>query len=438
MSELCVLAEGATMGRLEEDSHGRLSFRYATAWLDSPDAFPWSTSMPLVDVPFKHRQVSALLWNLLPEIPAVLQWWGRQYGVSANNPFRLLGFVGEDLPGAAQLIPPERAPDYLTGTASVTWLTLEEVDQRIRTVKENAAAVRLPGDAGRMSLAGVQAKTALYFDGERWGVPAGRAATSHILKPVIPGFAGIVESEHLCQAIAARAGFAAARSWVLNLSEPVIVIERYDRLAPLEAGEPLRRVHQEDFCQALGVLPSRKYQQDGGPGMKQCVELVRRVSSAPIEDVWRLLQAQMFNWYIGGTDAHAKNYSILIAAEGARFAPLYDVSSQLPYVDQIPQRLAMKVGDEYAIARIGLDDWVKLARQCKVDEARLIAGLKEMGEALPDHINDARTRALTDGLSAEIVEPLATQLTEHVHARLARAQRLKVLDRGGAGARGET
>src|SRR5690606_1413457 len=270
-------------------------------------------------------------------------------------------------------------------TGSIRWLTLEEVDERIRAVKDDAAAVRLPSDAGRMSLAGVQAKTALYFDGERWGVPAGRAPTSHIVKPVIPGFPGIVENEHLCQDIAARAGLAAARSEILHLSEPVIVVERYDRLAPLSAGEPLRRVHQEDFCQALGLFPSRKYQHDGGPGMQACVELLRRVSTAPAEDVRRLLQAQMFNWYIGGTDAHAKNYSILIAPDGARLAPLYDLSSQLPYRDRIPLRLAMKVGEEYEIALIGREHWQRLARQCKVDWAELIAQLKALGEQLPDH-----------------------------------------------------
>ncbi|MET0986779.1 MAG: HipA domain-containing protein [Steroidobacteraceae bacterium] len=418
MSELHVLVEGATMGRLIEDPHGRLTFQYFGDWLYSQNSFPWSTSMPLVDVPIKHRRVAPFLWNLLPESPGVLQLWGHQYGVSPNNPLRLLTFVGEDLTGAAQLIPPERAHDYLTGqVSSIAWLTLDELDRRILTVKNNAAAMRLPGDVGRMSLAGVQAKTALYFDGARWGVPAGRAATSHILKPVIPGFPGIVENEHLCQDIAARVGLPAARSWVLNLSEPVIVVERYDRLAPQQPGGLLRRVHQEDFCQALGLMPRLKYQQDGGPGMKQCVELVRRVSLAADEDVWRMLQAQMLNWYIGGTDAHAKNYSILIAPEGARLAPLYDVSSQLPYTDQIPQRLAMKVGDKYEVAHIGLDDWKTLANQCKVDEAGLVTRLQQMGQALPDHINDARAQARRDGLNEQIVEPLTALLIEHVHAR---------------------
>jgi serine/threonine-protein kinase HipA len=296
---------------------------------------------------------------------------------------------------------------------------MDEVDVRLRIVKENAAALRLPKDAGRISLAGAQAKTALYWDGERWGVPSGRAPNSHILKPAIPGFFGIVENEHLCQNVAARYGLPAAQSSVLELSEPVIVVTRYDRLPPAQPGGLMRRVHQEDFCQALSVLPKTKYQENGGPSVRQCVELLRRVTTSPAEDVERFIKANMFNWYIGGTDAHAKNYSLLIGTGEIRLAPLYDLSTQLPYPEQLAQNLAMKIGEHHAVAQIGLEDWRTLAKDCKLDEEQVVGWLSEMGEALPDHVSAAREQALLDGLNAEVIESLSEQLLAHVQTRLA-------------------
>ena len=171
---------------------------------------------------------------------------------------------------------------------------------------------------GKMSLPGAQAKTAFCWDEQhnRWGVPSGRAPTTHIIKPAIPGFDGLVENEHLCQDIARRLGLLAARSSVLTLNETTyIVIERFDRLPPLRGSAFVRRVHQEDMCQALGLMPGAKYQQDGGPGIPDIVALIRRVSSNPDDDVYRFIDANAFNWLIGGTDAHAKNYSLLIGAE---------------------------------------------------------------------------------------------------------------------------
>jgi serine/threonine-protein kinase HipA len=272
-----------------------------------------------------------------------------------------------------------------------------------------------------MSLPGAQAKTAYYYDSQkdRWGVPGGRTPTTHIIKPCVPGFDGLVENEHLCQSIAARLGMPAARSFVLSLDEAYIVLERYDRPPPPSDSLLVQRIHQEDICQALGLMPGRKYQEDSGPGIPQIVALIRRASSAPETDVDRFLQANIFNWLIGGTDAHAKNYSLLIGAgDEVRLAPLYDLSSQLPYPTLIPQRVAMKIGDHYDIARIDAADWRKMARACALEEERVLTMVTEIARALPDHISAARQQALIDGLSKSIIEPLAQQLVTHVQQRL--------------------
>lgn len=423
MSELLIVIEGNLAGQIRADKSGRLSLTYESAWRDSPQGYALSVSMPLAEITYPHKAVWPYLWNLLPENPNVLQRWGQQYHVSSNNPFKLLTQVGADIPGAAQLIPPERLEEIQSADQpTIEWMSIDELAERLRQLRADIAAVRRPGDIGKMSLPGAQAKTAYYRDQQRdrWGVPSGRTPTTHIIKPCIPGFDGLVENEHLCQEIAARLGMSAARSSVLALDQTYIVVERYDRLPPLPGSAFPQRIHQEDTCQALSLTPTKKYQEDGGPSIAQIVTLIRRVSAEPEVDVERFLKANIFNWLIGGTDAHAKNYSLLIGSgDEVRLAPLYDLSSQLPYPELIPQRVSMKIGEHYDIARVGLEDWQKIARDCAVEEEGVIAMISEMAKAIPDEISAARDQALVDGLSENTVAPLARMLIRHAHERLA-------------------
>jgi len=422
MSELLILIEGELAGRVHAARSGRLSLSYEDAWRDSSQGYSLSVSMPLAEAAYSQKAVWPYLWNLLPESPNVLQRWGQQYHVSAGNPFKLLAHVGADVAGAAQFIPPERRVEIQSEQhPKIEWINTEELRERLRQLRDDISAVRRPEDIGKMSLAGAQAKTAYYWDRRRnrWGIPGGRTPTTHIIKPCIPGFDGLVENEHLCLDIAARLGLPAAKSFVLALDQPYIVVERYDRL-PASPGSPFpHRVHQEDMCQAMSLMPARKYQEDGGPGISQIVTLIRRVSSDPTLDVERFLKANIFNWLIGGTDGHAKNYSLLIGpGDATRLAPLYDLSSQLPYPHLIAQRVAMKIGDHYEIARVSASDWRNLARACTIDEEGTISMVTEMAKALPDEISAARAQALADGLSEHTIAPLARRLTAHAGERL--------------------
>jgi serine/threonine-protein kinase HipA len=300
---------------------------------------------------------------------------------------------------------------------------LDDLAQRLAQLRSDVAAMRRPGDPGKMSLPGVQAKTAFYWDdqGKRWGVPSGRAPTTHIIKPAVPGFDGLVENEHLCQAIAALSGLPAAKSSVLTLGDiPYIVVERFDRLPPAPGSAFVQRVHQEDMCQALGLMPGRKYQQDGGPSIADIVSLIRRVSSNPNTDVDRFLDANAFNWLIGGTDAHAKNYSLLISESNeVRLSPLYDLSSQLPYPELIEQRVAMRIGDHYDIPLIGFTEWQALASACAVNPEILMNRLRHLADKLPEAISAARDQALTDGLNHRVITTFATLLIQHAKDRRA-------------------
>ncbi|HEY7889789.1 MAG TPA: HipA domain-containing protein [Steroidobacteraceae bacterium] len=422
MSELLILIEGELAGRVIADKFGRLSLSYEKTWRESPRSYSLSVSMQLAEITYAQKSVSPYLWNLLPENPNVLQRWAQQYHVSAGNPFKLLAQVGADVPGAAQFIPPERRAEIQSEQHPIIeWISIDELRERLIQLRADISAVRRPGDPGKMSLPGAQAKTAFYWDRQtnRWGVPGGRTPTTHIIKPCIPGFDGLVENEHLCQDIAARLEMPAARSFVLMLDQPYIVVERYDRLPPAPGTQLPRRIHQEDMCQALGLMPTGKYQEDGGPGISQITTLIRRVSASPQVDVERFIKANMFNWLIGGTDAHAKNYSFLIGAgDEIRLAPLYDMSSQLPYPELIAQRVAMKIGEHYDFALVTQADWRALARSCALDEEQVIGMLTDVARALPDAVAAAHAQARADGLSESVLGPLAQRLIAHASERL--------------------
>lgn len=236
--------------------------------------------------------------------------------------------------------------------------------------------------------------------------------------------------------LARALGMPVARSEVRRFEgEAAIVVERYDRLA---ADGAIRRLHQEDICQALGVHPARKYQKDDGPGPKEIIGLLRShvlplrtaaINTTPInstnaeksaqilgEDIDTFLDALIFNWLIAGTDAHAKNYSVLIGGWGlVRLAPLYDIASILPYDDVDPRKakLAMKVGDENRLHHVGLSEWRKLAVTVKTDPDALIARVRDMADRLPDLALDEARRAQSEGLS----HPIVSRLTDAVAAR---------------------
>jgi serine/threonine-protein kinase HipA len=421
-SELVTLLGGKEVGRVRNDARGRLTFTYDDDWRRSEDAYPLSLSMPLAAREHGPSVVQAFLWGLLPDNERVLDRWGAKFQVSARNAFALISHVGEDCAGAVQLVMPERFEAVRAGKEDkVEWLDEVDIAMRLQTLRADHAAWRLPRDTGQFSLAGAQPKTALLFQNDRWGIPSGRIPTTHILKPPTGRFEGHAENEHLCLMLARELGLPAAESRVMRFGEEVaIVIERYDRQS---AGNEIIRIHQEDVCQALGIMPTKKYQNEGGPSPANIVELLRTYSTDPEPDVDTFVIALGFNWLIAGTDAHAKNFSLLLAGGQVRLAPLYDVASSLPYdeFDIRKVKLAMKIGGEYRLKQIGLRHWEKFARKAQINADALTARLVSMAKQLPDEVNAARKRAQEDGLKeVMVIERLAAQLID----RAAECQRL--------------
>lgn len=417
---LVVLMAGQLMGRVELDAKQRLRFIYDDAWREARGAYPLSLSMPLAASVHEHAVMESFLWGLLPDNEFVLSRWAQRFQVSPRNVFALLSHVGEDCAGAAQFIRPERLDDVMTASGGVVdWLDEKSIGERLRDLRSDHSAWRLPHDAGQFSLPGAQPKTALLLEDGRWGVPSGRIPTTHILKPPTGQFDGHAENELFCLMLAQELGLPAANATVERFEgEVAIVIERYDRL---RTEQGLVRVHQEDMCQALGILPTRKYENEGGPGIRKIVELLRDVSVAREDDVRTFLSAIAFNWLVAGTDAHAKNYALLISGGGAaRLAPLYDLASALPYerMDVNKLKLAMKLGGEYKLRMLGMRNWNELAAEIRQSEAAVLDLVRSMATRMEEAAKSVQRNLTASGLMHLFIDKLADAIALRAKALL--------------------
>ncbi len=411
-NELIALLDGREIGSVHY-KNSRLSFVYRESWRADPDAYPLSLSMPLGSAEHGHTRIEAFLWGLLPDNDRVLENWGRRFQVSPKNVFRLITHVGEDCAGAVQFVSPERLEELQKEPASkeVKWLTEEDVAERLRALRGDHSQWRTAQDTGQFSLAGAQPKTALLFDRKRWGVPSGRVPTTHILKPPTGEWDGHAENEHFSLRLARAAGLVVPNSAVQHFGDEVaIVVERYDRI---RQGDRWSRIHQEDMCQALGLHPTRKYESDGGPNAARIAELLRTQSSNPQEDVLSFVDSIIFNWLIAGTDAHAKNFGLLLGSNGVvRLAPFYDLASVLPYraINLEKAKLAMKIGGEYRLRNIGARNWQKFAAEFRLDDAELWERIKVMAVSLSDHAAAVEKELESEGFSHVTIGRLAARV----------------------------
>ena len=425
MSErLEAIFDGHQVGTLSY-AKDRIRFAYTKAWQENPKAFPLSLSMPLVADDYPDPVVRPFICGLLPDDMDILKRWGRKFQVAPQNPFRLLANVGEECAGAIQFVPSESLPQWLSDSPpqGVEWLSDEELESRIDRLVTDRSEARRHGDEGQFSLPGAQAKTGLYLDtnSKRWGIPKGATPTTHILKPNVGEFEDFEINEHYCLKLGAQLGLRTAESWTETIGKNrVIVVKRYDRM-PIDGR--LIRVHQEDFCQALGVKPEDKYQKDGGPSAGDVFGLLRDYSSAKQEDALTFLRALIYNYLIAGTDGHAKNFGMLISSQGQfRLTPLYDIVSILPYQHQAKKlKLAMKVGGEYLLWKITSERWKKAAKEWGFDEDLVIDQIRKMASELPDAAQGARQKvaeligkdsAILERLNAEISKRARTCLEE--------------------------
>ena len=335
---LQVRIDGVIVGRLWLDDRKRFCFQYDEVWLTT-SRIPLSLSLPLRTEPYLDDESHPFFANLLPEekMRAII---ARNLGVSLNNDYGLLEKIGGDCAGAVSLYP--ALNESLREPGTYRQLSLDELNA---IVEELPKRPLLAGEKGiRLSLAGAQKKLPVYYDEEYFHLGLGDAPSNYIIKPPIEDLDGTVENEAFCMALAQVAGLDVPRSFIHQHSDAprVFVVKRYDRI---ETAEGIRRLHQEDFCQALGIPPEFKYEAEGGPALASSFKLLRHASIRSGKDVLSLLNWVIFNYLIGNSDAHGKNISLLLLPEGPVLAPFYDLISTRIYAHYgLASGLAMKIG----------------------------------------------------------------------------------------------
>jgi len=387
-------------GLYSQDQHGRINFRYADTYLKDTHAIALSKTLPLQAEVFEHNVCHSFFAGMLPEA-GQRRLIARNLGISANNDFSLLDKIGGECAGAISFFAAEQLPTEINVTNSdyqeISTANLQEILTELPTSPLLAGKHEI-----RLSLAGVQDKMTVAIVNGKMYLPLHGAPSTHILKPELGYQISTVSNEAFCLKLAKAIGINAVDCEIANAAEHrFLLVKRYDREPAIPELLNIRRIHQEDFCQALAIEPEKKYQAEGGPGLIDCFTLVRENSSMPIYDIPALLDAVIYNYIIGNCDAHGKNFSLLYQDnQSIRLAPLYDLLSTTAYTE-LSTKMAMRLGAEYAINKITAKHFIQFASKTGLNKTLVLARLVEMASAIIINIDkvesdDASAKQIKD------------------------------------------
>lgn len=362
------------LGELERRGPARYRFAYSASALDRlrAGAIVLSASLPVRAAAFAPREAAPFFEGLLPE-GAVRAAIARSFHLSEEDGFGLLEALGAECAGAVAILPPgaEPAPP---GGGRFRALDKRDLGRLIEDLPRNPLGVSPQPDGVRLSLGGVQHKLVLARKpsgrfvpsrDDEFSQPMDGAASTCLLKPDFGQYEDLATNEVFCMRIAADVGLRVAWADLLRVgSTPCLYVERFDRVT--DGDGQVVRVHQEDMCQALGMPPSAKYEENGGPSIVGIVGLLRRLRSPFMaRDINDFVHAVLVNFLLGNSDAHGKNFALLYEPEsaGIRLAPLYDVVSTAIYPD-VTSRMAMAIGGIDDPDAVDLAAWRRLAEEC--------------------------------------------------------------------------
>jgi serine/threonine-protein kinase HipA len=370
------------VGELEREGPTRYSLRFDPGLVTryGEGSVVLSASLPVRDEAYPNARTKPFFEGLLPEGLARREV-ARTLGLSDGNGFGLLAAIGSDCAGAVVVLPSDQDRP---SDGEIHWLSTEEVAIRLRDLPNRPLGID-PEEGIRLSLGGVQQKlvVARAPSGEI-GQPTGGAPSTHIIKPDLGRYDDLVLNEAFCLGVARRAGLETAHAEIARFGEiDALLVERFDRST---AGDGrIVRLHQEDMCQALGILPDAKYEIEGGPSLAQLFELLRGIGTA--RDLTSLSTAALLNFLVGNSDAHGKNFALLYARAGSvRLAPLYDIVSTAVY-PELTQRLAMSIAGEDDPRAVTRGGWIAMlrengfrpqARQLDRDVERIVEASRQM------------------------------------------------------------
>lgn len=406
MDQLAIYLNDRHVGVLSSDKQQRLVFQYALEWIASKDVPPLSLSLPLQEDAFLDELARPFFTNLLPEA-RVREAVAKKLGISSRNEFALLEALGGECAGAVTLIP-KGAP--IEKKSGYRLLSPEELRELVRDLPKKPF---LAGEAGiRLSLAGAQYKLPVYIEGERVFLTQGTSPSSHIIKPNIEGFEQSGYNEAFCMALANKTGLSVPRSYLMTLPEQLYVVARYDRYR--DATGQVVRIHQEDFCQAIGLMAETKYESEGGPSLANCFTLLAQFSTNPALDRKALLDWVVFNYLIHNADAHAKNLSLLLRPDKIRLAPFYDLLSTGVY-EGITPRLAMKIGGENRPQWIRNRHWERMAKEIGIGSSLVLRTVKAMAKQIVHSAEEVISQQPAMWRPAPIVGRIQDIILKHAH-----------------------
>jgi serine/threonine-protein kinase HipA len=381
VGELQVRLGDRVVGVLRADQDTRLCFTYSPGWLADEQARPISLSLPLRSEEYAGGAGHWFFANLLPE-GAVRQAVCARLGISIDNDMALLRAIGGECAGALSVVDAERPsldPDEQR---------YEELgDSRLQELisRDEMLPLLIGGSTTRLSLAGAQDKLPVAVLDGRIHLPLAGAPSTHILKLPNPRYAHLTCNEAYVTGLAARLGLEVVSAELLDrTAPPVLLTERYDR-RPSEDPWPVTRLHQEDLCQALGLPPARKYEQEGGPSLAGAIELVRAHVRQPLVDVRRAIEWQAFNVVAGNSDGHGKNLSLLYEEGGIRLAPFYDLLSTRQYAG-LDRMLAMGVGARRDPDQLHSQQWAALAAELGIGAGLVNRLVKDLALRCADEV----------------------------------------------------
>lgn len=381
MRTLSVWWDRVVVGTLQVNQHGQMRFTYAADWLADTSRPAISFSLPKQERPFTQRQCRPFFAGLLPE-ETQRDVIAGALGISKGNDFAFLEALGGDVAGALSLWPEGEVPPAAEPAGTPRPLSDEDLVEVLDMLPKRPL---LAGREGlRLSLAGAQSKLPVVLVNDRVALPAQGQPTTHILKPAIGRFPHTTENEALVMTLAAAVGLSVAPVTARSVKgRPYLLVTRYDRR--VDANGQVHRLHQEDFCQALGIVPERKYAVEGGPTFRAGFDLLRRVTTVPAVAVLAFLDAAIFNLIVGNADAHGKNFSLLYQTSAVSLAPFYDLLSTVAYPDLSPN-LAMKIAKRATIEEIGPTTWPAFAEDIGLAASFVRRRVRELSDAVSGHV----------------------------------------------------
>ncbi len=341
---LNVFLNADLIGRLSS-RQAELSFKYDTDYLKKDDAIKLSASFPLQEEAFEHRETAAFFSGLLPD-ELVRRRLARYLGISEKNTFALLKEIGGECAGAVSVYEDGKSPDT---QEEYRYRVLEDMEAHKVLSAIDKRPMMVGEDDIRISGAGAQDKLIIALVDDKIAIPMGNTPSTHIIKPAIKDLDHSVFNEFFCLKLAKALKLPAPEVHVRWLEgDPYYLIERYDRRK--NADGKIVRLHQEDFCQALNIPPENKYEDEGGPTLKRCFELLdERIERGNMAGINRLifLRGVIFNFLVGNGDAHGKNFSLLYDGEAESLAPFYDIMNTIVYHNAFKAKMAMKIAGKY-------------------------------------------------------------------------------------------